>query len=238
MADKDKPSIAAPAPPVPTPTDPAGGWDGLSPPQVELPADALSKLAESAAAGRRAYDAMQDAKRNAGGISDAPAPPPSLLENNHSPKPPEHPPRPDGSLREDFERGVEELEPPKAATAASHKFSLDDMMVFVASECFAVPLNIAAGEAFVGGHFDRALLGWGLGVPLGILGFTFHWWKGYLSAPKREWIKTQAARWWAVPLLLAFAYVAGPEVYRRATKPIAVTGAIGAMPRGQRDVEP
>jgi hypothetical protein len=33
-------------------------------------------------------------------------------------------------------------------------------------------------------------------------------------------------------LLLLFAYVAGPDIYRRPTKPIAITGAIGVTPIG------
>lgn len=99
-----------------------------------------------------------------------------------------------------------------------HKgFSLDDLVVFVTSECFAVPLNIAAGEAFVAGHMDRAGLGWGIGVPLAVLGFTFHWWKRLIPASTLGSIQWVARYGWFVALLLAFGYVVGPDVYRRAT---------------------
>jgi hypothetical protein len=97
--------------------------------------------------------------------------------------------------------------------------SLDDLVVFVTSECFAVPLNIAAGEAFVAGHGDRAALGWGIGVPLAVLGFTFHWWKGWIPTPIRSSILWAAKYGWPVALLAAFAYVAAPDIYRRATAP-------------------
>jgi hypothetical protein len=118
-----------------------------------------------------------------------------------------------------------------------HLFSLDNVIVFVACECFAVPLNIAAGEAFVAGHGDRALLGWGLGVPLAVAGFTFHWWKTKIPDSLRNFIQ-QNAKYGIVPaLLVAFAYVAGPEMYQRATKPVAVTGAIGAMPIGTASMD-
>lgn len=96
---------------------------------------------------------------------------------------------------------------------------MDDLVVFVVSECFAVPLNIAAGEAFVAGHLDRAALGWGIGVPLAVAGFTYHWFKKWISAPARDSIQFVARYGWPVVLLLVFAYVAGPEMYRRATSP-------------------
>jgi hypothetical protein len=119
-----------------------------------------------------------------------------------------------------------------------HKgITLDDLVVFVTSECFAVPLNIAAGEAFVSGHLDRAALGWGLGVPLAVLGFTFHWWKKWIPGPTRNSIQWVARYGWPVALLAAFAYVAGPEIYRRATNPIAVTGVIGTMPIGTASID-
>jgi hypothetical protein len=90
--------------------------------------------------------------------------------------------------------------------------SLDDIVVLVASECFAVPLNIAAGEAFVMEHYDRAWVGWGIGVPLAILGASYHWWKRLLAAPKRAWLEAQARRWWPATLVFPFAYVVGPHI--------------------------
>jgi hypothetical protein len=121
------------------PSDPVSvpSWDGLSPPPTELPADALSILAASAATGQRAYDAVQDAKRKAGGISRAPPPPPSLLGNNYGPKPSEHPPHRDESLRGDLTRAVEEQEarqqpPPMPPHGNGHaKFNTADIVVLL-----------------------------------------------------------------------------------------------------------
>jgi hypothetical protein len=45
------------------------------------------------------------------------------------------------------------------------------------------------------------------------------------------------ARVWIVVLLLFFLYGVAPDIYRRATKPIAVTGAIGAMPIGTASID-
>jgi hypothetical protein len=111
---------------------------------------------------------------------------------------------------------IEPEEHTESAHSVGKIFSLDNVIVFIACECFAVPLNIAAGEAFVAAHYDRAGVGWGIGVPLAVAGFTFHWWKNKTPA-FRDWTYRQARRWWYVPFAAAFIYVTGPEMYRRAT---------------------
>jgi hypothetical protein len=45
------------------------------------------------------------------------------------------------------------------------------------------------------------------------------------------------ARYWLVVFLAGFLYAAAPEIYRRATTPVAVTGAIGVMPIGSALLE-
>ena len=98
--------------------------------------------------------------------------------------------------------------------------SRDDVIIFVASECFAVPLNIAAGEAFVGGLYVNTFFGWGIGVPLAIAGLTYHWWKQWIKESAQNWIGVTGRRWWPAAMMLAFIYVTGPSIYRRATTPL------------------
>jgi hypothetical protein len=86
-------------------------------------------------------------------------------------------------------------------------------------------------------HIGRGLVALIVGLPVGLLGGSFHWWKSRVSVPTRDFVQRTARLWLPVALFAAFAYVAGPELYRRATKPIAVTGAIGAMPIGTTSVD-
>jgi hypothetical protein len=99
------------------------------------------------------------------------------------------------------------------------RFSLTDVVVLVIGECLAVPFCIAGGEAFVNGHFPQAGVGFGAGIPLAIAAATFSFWKGWIGDQAQQAI-TQHATWWLpVAVLLAFAYVVGPDIYRRATSP-------------------
>ena len=122
------------------------------------------------------------------------------------------------------------------------QFSLDDFIVFIVCECFAAPINIAAGEAFVNLQNGREWYGWSVGVPLAIAGFTFHWWKRWLAEPARAWIAVNAKRWALLVIIAAivwaYAYVVAPDIYRRATAPVALTGAIGVMPIGTTPASP
>ena len=97
------------------------------------------------------------------------------------------------------------------------RFSTVDLVVFVVSECLAVPLCIAAGEAFVNGHYIDAGIGWATGIPLAIFGATAYWWRKWFSDETRARLTKQAIWWSPVALLCAFIYVVGPNIYRRAT---------------------
>jgi hypothetical protein len=90
------------------------------------------------------------------------------------------------------------------------------LVVLVAFECIAVPICIAAGDAFVTENYGRAIFGWSIGIPLAVAGFTAHWWKEWLNEPARAWVLRNANRWWPAAILLAFTYVTGPDIYRRA----------------------
>ena len=100
------------------------------------------------------------------------------------------------------------------------RFSFTDLVVLVVSECLAVPLCIAAGEAFVNGHYVDAGIGWLTGIPLAIIGASSYWWSKWFGDKTRDRIITQAIRWAPVAILCAFAYVVGPNIYRRAVEPV------------------
>ena len=116
------------------------------------------------------------------------------------------------------------------------RFTWQDLVVLVAFECIAVPICIAAGDAFVREEYGRAVFGWAIGIPLAIAGFTAHWWKDWLTESTRERIQRNANRWGPVAILLAFLYVAGPDIYRRATE--LASPAVTSVPAGQSAAPP
>jgi hypothetical protein len=60
-----------------------------------------------------------------------------------------------------------------------------DLIILVVIECIAIPVCIAAGGAFVEGEYVRCSLGWLIGVPFVIIGFTAHWWKQRIADATR-----------------------------------------------------
>lgn len=96
------------------------------------------------------------------------------------------------------------------------KFNAADLAVFAVCELIAVPLCHAGWEAIVNEeHLFRGYVALAVGLPLGLIGASFHWWKDKVPS-SRDWLVKQANRWWPVALLAAFVYAAGPSIYQRA----------------------
>jgi hypothetical protein len=98
---------------------------------------------------------------------------------------------------------------------------------------FAIPICDASWHAIVVEHeaMTRGIIGLFIGVPIGLAGFSFHWWKD--KAPGfRDWFIPTAKRWWPAAAGLAFVYVAGPEIFRRTQPPVSISNAIGEIPTG------
>jgi hypothetical protein len=88
-----------------------------------------------------------------------------------------------------------------------------DAGVGVVCTLFAIPLSEASWHAIVVEHETVAgLIGLCFGVPIGVAGLTFHWWK---DSPLRQKVQWQVFYWWPVGAVLAFVYVAGPNIYNR-----------------------
>jgi hypothetical protein len=97
----------------------------------------------------------------------------------------------------------------------AEKFNAADFGVFAVFQLFAVPMCHAGWDAIVSGeHPGRGIMAIILGLPIGLAGASFHWWKNKLPSA-RDWTARQADRWWPVALLVAFVYVAGPSLYQR-----------------------
>jgi hypothetical protein len=95
-------------------------------------------------------------------------------------------------------------------------FSKEDVIVLGILELFAIPLCQASWHAIVTDQqYIRGIIGLLVGLPTGIAGFTFHWWK---DKALRRSTRQQIIRWWPIAILLAFGYVAGPNIYERAMK--------------------
>jgi hypothetical protein len=78
-----------------------------------------------------------------------------------------------------------------------------------------VPLCDASWHAIVNEkEIVRGVVGLAFGIPIGVLGLTFHWWKTRL-----RWAADAAIYWWPISVVLVFLYVAGPEIFRRSEGP-------------------
>ena len=106
--------------------------------------------------------------------------------------------------------------PPSAEHSLARGAALrDDVIAAAIGTLIAAPLCDASWHAIVTeARYTRGIIGLLVGIPAGIAGFTYHWWKSKLLNVARY-----AIIWGPLAILLAFAYVAGPEMYRRATEP-------------------
>jgi hypothetical protein len=112
---------------------------------------------------------------------------------------------------------------PPPPTPHESSWTADDWAVAAISALIAIPLCEAGWHAVVNEpeHFARGLTAIGVGLPLGLAGFSFHRWKTKIPDGARNLIGSAALKWWPVAAFLAFAYFAGPEMYRRATAPVS-----------------
>lgn len=96
------------------------------------------------------------------------------------------------------------------------KLTLAEVLVIAVCELIAVPLCDASWHAIVGEHeVIRGIIGLAIGIPIGVAGISFHWWKDRLPTAS-GWLLRESNRWWPAVLLLALVYLIGPSVYRRA----------------------
>ena len=89
------------------------------------------------------------------------------------------------------------------------------IIIFVVTELFAFPFCFEAGSAFVNGDNAKALFGYAVGVPIAIFGFIAPW---LAKRVRLRWI----VPWAPIAIILAFGYLIGPDLYRRAMQPQAV----------------
>jgi len=116
-------------------------------------------------------------------------------------------------------RSVEKTIPVAERTVENGRFSLGDLVVLISCALFAEPFCHAAAAEFLAGHFDKAALGFTIGLPPGFAGGTFHWWKKWIGKTAQQAAIPIAVTMGIVGAMLAFAYIAGPDIYRRATAP-------------------
>jgi len=106
------------------------------------------------------------------------------------------------SLPDDFQDKIE---------ATIRKY-IPEIVAFVSLEALAVPFFHAGADAMLNGHLERGFIGYLVGGISGTAGFTFHWWKSWFS---HETLERKIFPWWPLLLVIAFIYVAGPEIYLR-----------------------
>jgi hypothetical protein len=108
------------------------------------------------------------------------------------------------------------------------RFSVDDLVVLLVSEGIGVPLTIAGGEAFAHEQMRPAIIGYGVGLPLMAIGFTFPFWKNWVADRARTWIVATAYYGLPILLLLAILYVLGPLLLDRVVTPDRLAPAVQA----------
>jgi hypothetical protein len=135
----------------------------------------------------------------------------------------------DESLRGDLERAAQASAPDNK----SHDYAGIGMF-----ELLGLMFGLPPSEAFYHGNpIDfRMLCFIAAGVFFGGLGTA--WPTVRKKFPQQALVLSVSriasdARYWLAIILVGFLYAASPEIYRRATTPIAVTGAIGSMPIGE-----
>jgi len=90
------------------------------------------------------------------------------------------------------------------------KFTLAEVLVFAVCELIAIPLCDASWHAIVGEHeMIRGIVGLAVGIPTGIAGISFHWWKD--SA--KQWLIKVGKDWWPLALVLVIVWVMNPSFY-------------------------
>ena len=92
--------------------------------------------------------------------------------------------------------------------------SADNVFVFVVAQLIAVPLCLAGGDHLVKGEWLGAILGFGVGIPLGVIGFTFPSWKHRVSILARDWIGRILA---PVAVIVVLSYVVGWSLWAGGT---------------------
>jgi hypothetical protein len=80
-----------------------------------------------------------------------------------------------------------------------------------------------------GDHIERGTVAYLLGLPLGVAGISFHWWKDRIPVGARDSILRNADRWWPAALIMAFIYVAGPILYQRMVASISTPRPLGRI---------
>ena len=118
-------------------------------------------------------------------------------------------------------------QPPAEKTSVEvGKGTRDDVAAGVIGALVAAPLCDASWHAIVAeAEYMRGVVGLLFGLPIGIGGVTFHWWKDKFDW--RHWIGRTAAYWSPVLVLLVMVYMLGPEIYLRATAPVLPPAATG-----------
>jgi hypothetical protein len=156
----------------------------------------------------------------------------------------------DSSLRDELERAHEqhnptmediEQKPHQEARIPGTAHSGIDGAVLAVSELLFLLFGLPFGDALY--HGNLTAIHWvylAIALVCAIAGPMWPAIRNRWASPDLSASVAAAARdvrLWIALLLILFLYGVAPEIYQRATKPIAVTGAIGVMPIGTTSVD-
>ena len=110
-----------------------------------------------------------------------------------------------------------------AIEAAVRKY-IPEIVAFLLLEAIAIPFCHAGADAMLGGHVAQGIVGYLIGIPTGIAGLTFHWWKTW---PIWRGIQQQVLRWWPAAISVGVRLRCGP-------KPLPKIDPCGRKPSNNR----
>jgi hypothetical protein len=97
----------------------------------------------------------------------------------------------------------------RSAEATGTTFPWRELVVLAFCSLLASPFCSAGAKLMLDGEYMRGIVGFAIGVPIGVVGITFHWWKDRISGQSYGWLLRTADRGWPLALGFAFLYVTG-----------------------------
>jgi hypothetical protein len=120
--------------------------------------------------------------------------------------------------------------PPGGATVAENsKFDAADWVVLATCELVAGPLCHAGWEAVVNDeNMGRGIVALAVGIPLRLIGGSFHWWKDKLPILSAGLLAI-SKRWWPAALAIALIYALLPSIVSRTLNWVNAPSAVGKV---------
>jgi hypothetical protein len=125
----------------------------------------------------------------------------------------------------------------ESARKAGGGFPWDDVVVLVFGILLAEPFCHVGADLIMHNELGRGLTSFAIGLPIGVAGASFHWWKDKVKPTVAVWVLKTADRGWPFALLFVFLFLSGvfgPRSSAPNTSPSAdeiATAVVKALPK-------